>query len=59
MKVLITGGAGFIGSNMVRFLLDKGQKVRVLDNFETGKHENLAEVAGRIEVIEGDLRGFR
>ena len=53
---LITGGAGFIGSNMVRFLLDKGQKVRVLDNFETGKHENLAEVAGRIEVIEGDIR---
>jgi nucleoside-diphosphate-sugar epimerase len=53
---LITGGAGFIGSNMVRFLLDKGQKVRVLDNFETGKHENLAEVAGRIELIEGDIR---
>jgi nucleoside-diphosphate-sugar epimerase len=53
---LITGGAGFIGSNMVRFLLDKGQKVRVLDNFETGKHENLAEVADRIELIEGDIR---
>ena len=45
---LITGGAGFIGSNMVRFLLEKGQKVRVLDNFETGKRENLTEVAGRI-----------
>ncbi|MCX5632781.1 MAG: SDR family oxidoreductase [Phycisphaerae bacterium] len=61
---LITGGAGFIGSNMVRFLLEKGQKVRVLDNFETGKRENLAEVAGgstgsplnRIELIEGDIR---
>jgi len=53
---LVTGGAGFIGSNMVRFLLDKGQKVRVLDNFETGKHENLAEVAGKIELIEGDIR---
>ena len=53
---LITGGAGFIGSNMVRFLLDKGQKVRVLDNFETGKRENLAEVADRIELIEGDIR---
>jgi nucleoside-diphosphate-sugar epimerase len=53
---LITGGAGFIGSNMVRFLLDKGQKVRVFDNFETGKHENLAEVADRIEVVEGDIR---
>ena len=53
---LITGGAGFIGSNMVRFLLDKGQKVRVLDNFETGKRENLAEVADKIELIEGDIR---
>ena len=53
---LITGGAGFIGSNMVRFLLEKGQKVRVLDNFETGKRENLAEVADRIEIIEGDIR---
>jgi UDP-glucose 4-epimerase len=53
---LVTGGAGFIGSNMVRFLLDKGQKVRVLDNFETGKRENLAEVADRIEIVEGDIR---
>jgi UDP-glucose 4-epimerase len=53
---LITGGAGFIGSNMVRFLLAKGQKVRVLDNFETGKRENLAEVADKIELIEGDIR---
>ena len=53
---LVTGGAGFIGSNMVRFLLDKGQKVRVLDNFETGKRENLTEVADRIELVEGDIR---
>ena len=37
---LITGGAGFIGSNMCRFLLEKGCQVRVLDNFETGKKEN-------------------
>ena len=53
---LVTGGAGFIGSNMVRFLLDKGETVRVLDNFETGKRENLTEVADKIEVIEGDIR---
>lgn len=53
---LVTGGAGFIGSNMVRFLLDKGQQVRVLDNFETGKRENLAEISGKIELIEGDIR---
>ena len=37
---LVTGGAGFIGSNMARFLLEKGETVRVLDNFETGKEEN-------------------
>lgn len=53
---LVTGGAGFIGSNMVRFLLEKGEAVRVLDNFETGKHENLTEVADKIEIIEGDIR---
>ncbi|MBN1766832.1 MAG: SDR family oxidoreductase [Sedimentisphaerales bacterium] len=53
---LVTGGAGFIGSNMVRFLLQKGQQVRVLDNFETGKRENLSEVSDRIELIEGDIR---
>lgn len=53
---LITGGAGFIGSNMVRFLLDKGQKVRVLDNFANGKRENLTEVKDKIELIEGDIR---
>ncbi len=53
---LITGGAGFIGSNMIRFLLDKGEMVRVLDNFETGKHENLEEIKNDIEIIEGDIR---
>lgn len=53
---LVTGGAGFIGSNMVRFLLGKGEKIRVLDNFETGKRDNLTEVADRIELIEGDVR---
>ncbi len=53
---LVTGGGGFIGSNMIRFLLEKGQTVRVLDNFETGKRENLAEVKAGIELIEGDVR---
>jgi nucleoside-diphosphate-sugar epimerase len=53
---LVTGGAGFIGSNLVRFLLEQGQDVKVLDNFSTGKRENLAEVAGDIELIEADLR---
>ncbi|MCX8072612.1 MAG: SDR family oxidoreductase [Candidatus Binatia bacterium] len=53
---LVTGGAGFIGSNLVHALVARGEKVRVLDNFSTGSRENLASVADRIEVIEGDLR---
>ena len=52
---LVTGGAGFVGSYLVRFLLDKGESVRVLDNFTTGKRENLEEVASKIELVEGDI----
>jgi UDP-glucose 4-epimerase len=53
---LITGGAGFIGSHIVRELLNMGEEVRVLDNFSTGKRENIASFLGKIELIEGDLR---
>jgi UDP-glucose 4-epimerase len=53
---LVTGGAGFIGSGIVRALLSRGDKVRVIDNFFSGKRENLAEVAGDIELLEGDVR---
>ena len=53
---LVTGGAGFIGSHIVRKLLERGDRVRVLDNFSTGKRENLAEVESSIEIIEADLR---
>jgi UDP-N-acetylglucosamine 4-epimerase len=53
---LVTGGAGFIGSNLVREILQAGDRVRVLDNFSTGKRENLAEVRDRIELLEGDVR---
>lgn len=52
---LVTGGAGFVGSYLVRFLLDRGERVRVLDNFSTGKRENLEEVADRVDLVEGDL----
>jgi UDP-glucose 4-epimerase len=60
MKYLVTGGAGFIGSNIVKELLERGEQVRVLDNFSTGKRENLLPFNGNpnLEVIEGDLRSF-
>jgi len=67
MEYLVTGGAGFIGSNLVEALLRRGDTVRVFDNFSTGKRENLAEVCrelfspeeadrSRLEIVEGDLR---
>lgn len=55
-RALVTGGAGFIGCNLVRHLLEAGHTVRVVDNLSTGFARNLAEVAGDIEFIEGDLR---
>ncbi|OGW85333.1 MAG: Vi polysaccharide biosynthesis protein VipB/TviC [Omnitrophica bacterium RIFCSPLOWO2_01_FULL_45_10] len=53
---LVTGGAGFIGSNIVEELVRRGEKVRVLDNFITGKRENIEPFLDRIELIEGDIR---
>ncbi|HET6348971.1 MAG TPA: SDR family oxidoreductase [Candidatus Krumholzibacteria bacterium] len=53
---LVTGGAGFIGSNIVDELLRRGQQVRVLDNFSTGREENVADFASRVELIRGDVR---
>lgn len=53
--VLVTGGAGFIGSHLVRRLLHDGYRVRVLDNLATGKAANLAEVCEQIEFIEGSI----
>ncbi|MCK4244290.1 MAG: NAD-dependent epimerase/dehydratase family protein, partial [Candidatus Omnitrophica bacterium] len=53
---LVTGGAGFIGCNLVRRLVALGKKVRIFDNFSTGKRENLHNLHGKIELIEGDLR---
>ncbi|MBC8184618.1 SDR family oxidoreductase [candidate division KSB1 bacterium] len=66
---LVTGGAGFIGSNIVEELLRRNQKVRILDNFSTGKRENITRVKEileseninnleKLEVVEGDIRSY-
>lgn len=57
-KVLVTGGAGFIGSNLIETLLEQGNTVTCLDNFSTGKRSNIEAFAGneRFRLIEGDIR---
>jgi UDP-glucose 4-epimerase len=52
---LVTGGAGFIGSSLARALLARGDKVRIIDNFSSGKRENLADIADKVDLIEGDI----
>ncbi len=58
MRVLVTGGAGFIGSNLVEELLTRGHAVRVLDNFSSGHRHNLTGIEREIDLIEGDLRSY-
>jgi nucleoside-diphosphate-sugar epimerase len=58
LNYLVTGGAGFIGSNIVEELLKRGETVRVIDNFSTGCRENLAPFLNDIELIEGDIRSL-
>jgi len=56
VKTLVTGGGGFIGSNVVRALVERGDDVRVVDNFSTGSRRNLAGLD--VEVVEGELRSY-
>lgn len=55
-RVLVTGGAGFVGSHLTEALVARGDHVRVLDNFSSGDPRNLSNVENRIELIQGDLR---
>jgi len=59
-RVLVTGGAGFIGSNLIESLLGAGNEVVCLDNFSTGKRENLTDFSGnpKFTLIEGDIRSY-
>ena len=58
MRFLVTGGAGFIGSNIVKALVENGYQVRVLDNFATGQRSNIEPFLKDLELIEGDVRDF-
>jgi UDP-glucose 4-epimerase len=57
VRVLVTGGGGFIGSHLARRLLERGDEVRVLDSFATGRRENLAYLPD-VEIVEGDVQSF-
>jgi nucleoside-diphosphate-sugar epimerase len=56
--VLVTGGAGFIGSHLAGHLLEQGHRVRVLDNFATGRRSNLGALNDEVELIEGDIQSY-
>jgi UDP-glucose 4-epimerase len=58
MKVLVTGGAGFIGSHLAARLLADGHEVRLLDNFATGRRSNLSAIGPDVELVEGDIQSY-
>jgi nucleoside-diphosphate-sugar epimerase len=58
VRILVTGGGGFIGSHLVDALLAAGHEVRAIDNFATGRRENLLHVANDVELVEGDIQSY-
>ena len=58
MKTLVTGGAGFIGSHLVDRLIEEGHEVTVIDNFSTGRRDNLAHQKDNVNLVEADIRDF-
>jgi UDP-glucose 4-epimerase len=58
MRALVTGGGGFIGCHIAERLLHDGHDVRVLDNFATGRRENLLSLEGDLEIVEGDITSY-
>lgn len=58
MKYVVTGGAGFIGSHLIRSLLEEGHTVTAIDNLNTGKMDNLNPFLGKIDFVKGDIRDF-
>src|SRR4029078_5190636 len=59
MRILVTGGAGFIGSHLAEALVARGHRVRVLDDFSSGRRSNLAAVRGKVQIVEGDCADAR
>ena len=59
MKILVTGGAGFIGSHIAEYLVRRGDDVTVLDNLITGSKENLTKISDKINFVNGDIRDHK